>query len=116
MPRLCWACDGVCGRRSIDCSHFIEMWAARASCKMVFQQVVIAVDFCHQKVQLPPQCIFEEGAILRPFWCCPLRVCAEIVGMQGFACQDIKLENVLIVNDARTLVKLCISRCSQVRI
>ncbi|CAK0774498.1 hypothetical protein CVIRNUC_004174 [Coccomyxa viridis] len=45
-----------------------------------FQQVVIAVDFCHQK---------------------------------GFACQDIKLENVLIVNDARTLVKLCISRCSQ---
>ena len=81
-----------------------------------FQQVVIAVDFCHQKVHLTPQCIFEEGAILKPFWCCPLRVYAEILGMQGFACQDIKLENVLIVNDARTLVKLCISRCSQVRI
>ena len=40
---------------------------------------------------------------------------ADTLPLQGFACQDIKLENVLLVNDAGTLVKLCISGCSPVR-
>lgn len=79
-----------------------------------FQQIVIAVDFCHRTVcwYIP---ISEDKCHLKIILLLSLRVCADTMTVQGFACQDVKLENVLIVNDARALVKLRISQCSQVR-
>ena len=88
--------------------------------KWYFQQVVMAVDFCHQKV--PRRCLRAVLIHIRrqvhphicTWSCSSIAILLTPLPLQGYACRDIKLENVLLVNNAGTLVKLCIAGCSQV--
>ena len=124
MAQSDWVCDGIRSRGTVERYHFIKMRTAGISCKMVFSAIS---DGCRllpsngtQKecsmIDLPlgtDSMLLHKALQMQPF---VMSISSQSLhAMQGLACSNIKLTDVLLVDDARTLVKLRNFSTSKVR-